>query len=77
MALSGVSTLGALKNLEAEASGRTFDELTIQAAEKWNKELSVIEAHGDKDKLTMLYTSLYHTLINPSVYADVDGQYRG
>ena len=77
VALSGVSTLGALKNLEAEASGRTFDELTIQAAEKWNKELSVIEAHGDKDKLTMLYTSLYHTLINPSVYADVDGQYRG
>lgn len=77
VALSGVSTLGALKNLEAEASGRTFDELTIQAGEKWNKELSVIEAHGDKDKLSMLYTSLYHTLINPSVYADVDGQYRG
>ena len=25
----------------------------------------------------MFYTSLYHTMINPSVYMDVDGQYRG
>lgn len=25
----------------------------------------------------MLYTSLYHTMINPSVYMDVDGKYRG
>ena len=77
VAISGVSTSGALKNLAAEASGKSFDELAYQAREKWNKELSVIDAKGDKDKLSMLYTSLYHTLINPSDYADVDGQYRG
>lgn len=39
--------------------------------------LSVIEAEGSDDQLAMLYTSLYHTMINPSVYCDVDGLYRG
>ena len=39
--------------------------------------MSVIEANGTDDQLAMLYTSLYHTMINPCVYTDVDGQYRG
>ncbi|MBR4434049.1 MAG: GH92 family glycosyl hydrolase, partial [Bacteroidaceae bacterium] len=41
------------------------------------KELSVIDCTGTDDQKAMLYTSLYHTMINPSVYMDVDGQYRG
>lgn len=77
VALSGVSTEGALKNLRAEASGRSFDQLATQASADWQKELSVIEAEGNDDQLSMLYTSLYHTMINPCVYTDVDGQYRG
>lgn len=77
VALSGVSTDGALKNLRAEASGYNFDRLAARASETWNKELSVIEANGTDDQLAMLYTSLYHTMINPCVYTDVDGQYRG
>ena len=32
---------------------------------------------GTEDQKAMLYTSLYHTMINPSIYMDVDGQYRG
>ena len=35
------------------------------------------EAEGTADQKAMLYTSLYHTMINPSVYMDVDGSYRG
>ena len=77
VALSCVSTEGALKNLQAEAAGVDFETLAARAGEKWNKELSVIEARGSHDELCMLYTSLYHTMINPSVYMDVDGQYRG
>lgn len=77
VALSGVSTEGALKNLKAETEGRNFEELASAAQAQWEKELSVIEACGNEDQLTMLYTSLYHTMINPSVYCDVDGQYRG
>ena len=77
VALSCVSTEGALKNLQAEVRGLNFEQLAIKAREKWNKSLSVIEAQGNEDQLSMLYTSLYHTMINPSVYMDVDGQYRG
>ena len=77
VALSGVSTEGALKNLRAEASGADFDQLAAKASDTWNKALSVIDAKGSDDQLAMLYTSLYHTMINPCVYTDVDGQYRG
>ncbi len=77
VALSGVSTAGALLNLEAETAGRDFDELALQASDLWNNKLQVIDAKGTEDQLAMLYTSLYHTMINPSVYTDVDGQYRG
>ena len=72
-----MSTDGALKNLRAEASGYSFDQLAAKASDTWNKELSCIEAKGNNDQLSMLYTSLYHTMINPCVYTDVDGQYRG
>ena len=77
VALSGVSTEGALKNLQAEASGKDFEQLASEASAMWNKSLSIIDAKGSEDQLAMLYTSLYHTMINPCVYTDVDGQYRG
>lgn len=77
VALSGVSTAGALKNLEAETAGKSFDQLAQAANGKWAEALSLIDAKGTDDQLAMLYTSLYHTMINPSVYTDVDGQYRG
>lgn len=77
VALSGVSTEGALKNLKAEALGSNFDQLAQAARGCWEKALSSIDAQGNDDQLAMLYTSLYHTMINPCVYTDVDGKYRG
>ena len=77
VALSAVSTAGALANLRAEASPYTFDEIREKAATKWRNALSSVEVEGDDDARTMFYTSLYHTMINPSVYMDVDGRYRG
>lgn len=77
VALSAVSTQGAIKNLEAEAKNKSFEQIAEEASSKWKKEIEVIEVNGNEDGKTMLYTSLYHTLINPSVYMDVDGQYRG
>lgn len=77
VALSAVSTQGAVKNLEAEAKNKSFDQIVAEASGKWAKELDVIDVKGDENAKMMLYTSLYHTLINPSVYMDVDGQYRG
>lgn len=77
VAVSGVSTSGAIKNLQSESSGYTFDLLREKAEKMWEDELGSIEAEGTEDQLTMLYTSYYHTLINPSVYMDVDSLYRG
>lgn len=77
VALSGVSTEGALKNLQIEAAGKSFNLLREKATIKWEKALSVIKAEGDVNRKTDFYTSLYHTMINPSIYMDVDGKYRG
>ncbi len=77
VALSAVSTLGAINNLYAETSGKSFEQIVSETREKWNNELSVMQIEGSKDQKDMFYTSLYHTMINPSVYMDVDGKYRG
>ena len=77
VALSATGTDGALKNLRAETSGKDFGQLAAEAHDAWNDALSVMEAEGDDDAMAMFYTSLYHTMINPSVYMDVDGRYRG
>lgn len=75
--LSATGISGALKNLDAETSGKSFEALAAEAEVRWAEELSVIEADGDEASLKMFYTSLYHTFINPSLYQDVDGHYRG
>ena len=77
VALSAVSTDGALKNLKAEAEGKSFEQLSAQAQQAWDKELSMFSVEGTEDQKAMFYTSLYHSMINPSVYMDVDGSYRG
>lgn len=77
-ALSGVSTNGAMKNLEAEIPNWDFDEVKNQTQKKWNKELSKIEVEtiNEAQKETF-YTAMYHTMMSPVVYEDVDKQYRG
>ena len=77
VALSAVSTEGAKKNLQAEAAGKSFEAICQETREAWNRELSVIDCNGTNDQKAMLYISLYHTMINPSIYMDVDRQYRG
>lgn len=77
VALSGVSTEGAIKNLLAETQGKNFEQIAEEADLAWRNELKSIEVEGSEDEKTMFYTSYYHTMINPSVYMDVDGQYRG
>ena len=75
--ISATGTTGALTNLRAEAEGKSFNIIRKEAEEAWEKELSCIDVQGSDAEKTMFYTSLYHTMINPSVYMDVDGLYRG
>ncbi|MFI2742554.1 GH92 family glycosyl hydrolase [Zhouia sp. PK063] len=78
MALSPVSMAGAVKNLQAEAPGWDFDQVKKETQQKWNNELDKVEVSMiNKDDETSFYTSLYHTMLDPVVYEDVDGKYRG
>ena len=77
VALSATSTEGAVKNLMTEADGKSFEAIAAEASKAWNDQLASIEVEGSEDQKAMVYTSYYHTMINPSVYMDVDGKYRG
>ena len=77
VALSATSTEGAVKNLMAEADGKSFEAIAAEASKAWNDQLASIEVEGSEDQKAMVYTSYYHTMINPSVYMDIDGKYRG
>jgi putative alpha-1,2-mannosidase len=78
VALSPVSIEGARKNLAAELPGWDFDKVRADAKAAWNKELSKIEVSGGTDaQMTTFYTALYHTMIQPNIFQDVDGNYLG
>lgn len=78
VALSPVSYEGAKKNMIAEATSNSFDEIKKQAEQLWDKELSKIEVKSDnRDKLTIFYTAMYHLFTQPNIYFDADGKYRG
>jgi predicted alpha-1,2-mannosidase len=77
-AVSGVDEAGAMKNLEAEAPHWNFDAVREQAAQTWEENLSRIRVDGGTLKQKQIfYTSLYHSLLAPTIFDDVDGRYRG
>ena len=74
--ISFVGAEGAGRNLEAEAAGRSFDELRKQAREAWERQLSRIGLEGASDReATIFYTALYHASLSPNLISDVDGAY--
>lgn len=77
-ALSGVSMEGAAQNLVAEVPEDNFDKYREAARDNWNRQLSKIAVKGDhKDDWVNFYTALYHTMLAPTIYSDVDGSYYG
>ncbi len=76
--LSGTSIEAARRNLEAECPGFDFETVKTATQEKWRKQLSKIEVEGgSKDQKTVFYTALYHSMLAPNIWNDVDGSYRG
>lgn len=77
VALSPTGYDGAQLN-STEISHWDFNKVKKAAEEMWNKELSKIEVtSSDKNKLTIFYTALYHTMMQPNIAQDLDGKYRG
>jgi predicted alpha-1,2-mannosidase len=78
MALSPVSMIGALNNLQAEIPHWDFEKAKADGQLLWNKELNKVQvttlSAGDK---TNFYTAMYHAFLGPTVYMDNDSQYRG
>ena len=76
--LSAVDAEGARRNLDAEHGERTFDALRRAARERWNAALERIEIEGGSPAQREIFrTALYHAMLAPNVYSDVDGRYRG
>lgn len=76
--ISFVDMEGAVANFKQEIAGKDFDQVKREADELWNRELNrVCISGGTDEEKTIFYTALYHTMIDPRIYADVDGRYVG
>ncbi|MBL4905736.1 MAG: GH92 family glycosyl hydrolase, partial [Flavobacteriaceae bacterium] len=76
--ISAVDEEGAIHNWQLEIGSKSFEDIKKEAQNSWEKQLEkiVIESK-DLDYKTNFYTALYHTMIAPNIYQDVDGRYRG
>ncbi len=78
VALSPVSIAGAKANLAAELPGWDFEATAAAADAAWNSELSKVRiTTTDEQTKRIFYTALYHTMIAPSLFCDVNGDYYG
>lgn len=78
VALSPVSMDGAEANMKAEMPEWDFEGTVKAATKAWNEELSKIKIDtDDAEARTVFYTAMYHSMIQPSVFNDVNRDYRG
>ena len=78
VAVSFVDEAGALANLEADAPDYDVDGMAARARAQWNDALaSIVVSGGTLPERKTFYTSLYHSLLHPNVFEDVDRRYRG
>jgi len=83
--ISYTSIAQARLNLDTEIPKWEFDRVKDGAKMKWDKALEKIEVAMDKgtdetynkQKLVTFYTALYHSLLFPATFGDVDGKYMG
>ncbi len=75
--LSFVSVENAKENLSKEIGNRSFEEIRKQAEAEWEKKLATVQVKGGTDKQkTLMYSSLYRSLLWPALRSDVNGQFR-
>ena len=77
MALSPVSTEGALLNLKTEIPHWDFEQTKAAAQTTWNTELSKITIDASEGEKQNFYTAMYHAFLGPTVFMDVDHKYKG
>jgi predicted alpha-1,2-mannosidase len=78
LAISYVSVQNARANLDVEVGAAGFDKVLGKAVGEWEDKLAQIRIVGGTEKQqTIFYTALYHSLLMPSVFNDVNGDYLG
>ncbi len=78
VAISAVSIANARLNMQTELPGWDFDATAALADRAWNIQLNKIRIETpDTAARHIFYTALYHTMIAPSTFSDVNGDYRG
>lgn len=76
--VSAVSIENARLNLQAEINNKSFDQVRTEATTAWEEQLKKINIKtGNEADKRIFYTALYHSMIAPSVFCDVNGEYRG
>ena len=76
--ISSVSCANAAANIEAEIPHWDFNKTLAQTKKKWNDELSKVRIEtSDEVARKIFYTAMYHTCIAPTLYCDVNGEFRG
>ncbi len=76
--ISAVDVLGAQQNVDTEIPNWNFEQTKTNTQNAWRKALDKIVVEGrSEDKKTIFYTAMYHSMLNPNLYIDVDGRYRG
>ena len=78
VAVSYVSSAGALRNLAAEAHSWNVGRVAAQATAAWNRQLGTIAIRGGSPTAQAeFYTALYHASLEPSLFSDANGEYTG
>lgn len=75
VAISPVSIENAKLNMQAEAANHSFDALKALARNEWNRQLGKIAIDAPEDEKEIFYTALYHTMVQPNLFSDVNGEY--
>ena len=75
--ISYVSEENALLNLKEETDGLDFDAVYKNAVDEWEERLSSIKITANDEIKTIFYTALYHAMIMPTDFTDVNGEYLG
>ena len=76
--ISPVSSENAMLNIKAEIPGWDFNKVVAQADEAWNIQLQKITIKADSvSQLKKFYTAFYHSMVAPSIFNDVNGEYWG
>ncbi len=63
-------------NMETEIPGWDFDKTKQDLENSWNEMLGRIDVEGGSEEdMNKFYTAMYHSLMHPRLFSDVNGEY--